>query len=85
MYFKAGTFVINLFLLQAFGLIPYYTYNVPSWSISAEWFAYLLFPWLARFALGKNSKVLLAGAGLLFIGTWALSALAGKTINAAYL
>jgi peptidoglycan/LPS O-acetylase OafA/YrhL len=38
---------IHLLLLQSFGIIPHHTWNVPSWSISAEWAAYSVFPWLA--------------------------------------
>lgn len=34
----------NIFLLHSFGLFPTFTWNVPSWSISAEMFAYLFFP-----------------------------------------
>lgn len=34
----------HLFLVQAWGLAPEAAFNHPSWSISAEWFAYLLFP-----------------------------------------
>jgi peptidoglycan/LPS O-acetylase OafA/YrhL len=37
----------NVFMLQAFGVCHIYNWNIPSWSISAEWGAYLLFPFLA--------------------------------------
>ena len=40
----------NLLLLHAWGTTDSSTFNYPSWSVSAEWFAYLLFPafiWLA--------------------------------------
>jgi peptidoglycan/LPS O-acetylase OafA/YrhL len=37
----------NVFLLQSFGVDKIYNWNIPSWSISAEWGAYLLFPFLA--------------------------------------
>jgi len=37
----------NVFLLQSFGVCHIYNWNIPSWSISAEWGAYLLFPLLA--------------------------------------
>jgi len=40
----------NVLLLQAWGLAPQAAFNHPSWSISAEWFAYLTFPvsaWVA--------------------------------------
>ena len=41
------TFVENLFLVHYW--LPSFTlsWNFPSWSISAEWFAYLLFPLIA--------------------------------------
>jgi peptidoglycan/LPS O-acetylase OafA/YrhL len=34
----------NLLLVQAWGFAPVSGWNHPSWSISAEWFAYLSFP-----------------------------------------
>ena len=37
----------NVFLLQSFGVCKIYNWNIPSWSISAEWGAYLVFPLLA--------------------------------------
>jgi peptidoglycan/LPS O-acetylase OafA/YrhL len=39
--------VWQLTLLHAWGVTASPGWNVPSWSISAEWFAYLLFPLLA--------------------------------------
>jgi peptidoglycan/LPS O-acetylase OafA/YrhL len=36
--------VANLTLIHAWGATPGLLFNQPSWSISAEWFAYLLFP-----------------------------------------
>ncbi|MBB5647087.1 acyltransferase family protein [Pedobacter cryoconitis] len=37
----------NIFLLHSFGFTKIYSWNIPSWSISAEWAAYLLFPIIA--------------------------------------
>ena len=37
----------QLALLHAWGVTPIAGWNAPSWSISAEWFAYLSFPLLA--------------------------------------
>ena len=34
----------HLLMLHAWGINPVGTFNGPSWSISAEWFAYLAFP-----------------------------------------
>jgi peptidoglycan/LPS O-acetylase OafA/YrhL len=57
----------QLTLLQAWGVTANPGWNVPSWSISAEWFAYLLFPLLAP-ALARvrrrTTALLLAVAAL---------------------
>ncbi|MBP2159034.1 MULTISPECIES: acyltransferase [Asticcacaulis] len=39
-----GSLPAQLTLTQAWGLAPHGGWNHPSWSISAEWFAYLTFP-----------------------------------------
>src|SRR5450432_3722363 len=44
-------------LLHSYYIHDVYTWNIPSWSISAEWAAYLLFPF---FALFLNKRKLLA-------------------------
>lgn len=41
-----GSFLSNLLLLHAWGFHDIETWNHPSWSISSEWFAYLLFPFM---------------------------------------
>ncbi|MDP2225969.1 MAG: acyltransferase [Moraxellaceae bacterium] len=50
----------NLLLVQAWGLAPVAGWNHPSWSISAEWFAYLTFPLFAWAALALKSRPLVA-------------------------
>ncbi len=42
--YSAHDFILNLFLVQTW--VPDFSlsWNYPSWSISSEWFAYLLFP-----------------------------------------
>ena len=52
----------NLSLLQAWGLAPGGGWNHPSWSISAEWFAYLSFPVFAVLAWRLRSRPILAVA-----------------------
>ncbi len=42
MLFRA--LVANITLIHAWGSTSYLFFNQPSWSISAEWFAYLMFP-----------------------------------------
>ncbi|MDQ2721181.1 MAG: acyltransferase [Bacteroidota bacterium] len=44
----------NIFLLHSFGIHRVFTWNVPSWSISAEWWAYVLFPLLCLFIFKKR-------------------------------
>ncbi len=39
----------HLLLLHSFGIHKIFTWNVPSWSISAEWWAYMIFPLLVLF------------------------------------
>ena len=46
----------NLTLTHAWGLAPVSGWNHPSWSISAEWFAYLTFPAFAWAALKLKAR-----------------------------
>jgi peptidoglycan/LPS O-acetylase OafA/YrhL len=52
----------NLLLVQAWGFAPEAAFNHPSWSISAEWFAYLTFPLFAWAALALKNRPLVAVA-----------------------
>jgi peptidoglycan/LPS O-acetylase OafA/YrhL len=63
----------NLTLTQAWGLAPVAGWNHPSWSISAEWFAYLTFPLFAWAALALKARPLVA-VGLAIGLLWALYA-----------
>ncbi len=44
----------NILLLHSFGVTDIYSWNIPSWSISAEFAAYLLFPFIALFISRKR-------------------------------
>jgi peptidoglycan/LPS O-acetylase OafA/YrhL len=46
-------------LLHSYYIHNIYTWNIPSWSISAEWAAYLLFPFLALFLNKKKLTALI--------------------------
>lgn len=64
-YFTMDSFITNLFLIQNWG-ITHIGWNMVSWSISAEWFMYLLFPamlYLSRYI----DRMYIALAGILII------------------
>ena len=50
----------HLLLLQSWGLASTAAFNHPSWSISAEWFAYLTFPVTAALAWRLRERPMLA-------------------------
>lgn len=60
--FTLAGFVKHMFLVQSWGLGDSATWNQPAWSLSAEWFAYLFFPFLAWGLLRFGSVRLLTGA-----------------------
>src|SRR5215471_3545803 len=77
-----GDLIWQLTLLQAWGVTTTPRWNVPSWSISAEWFAYLLFPLLAPALMWVRERaiaLLIAVAAL--AATALLFAVAGWTLN----
>lgn len=63
-------FFEQLFLLNAWGLTGRVGWNIPSWSISAEMFAYFLFPAFAALLVrgGRAAILLMLTAALAFYG-----------------
>jgi peptidoglycan/LPS O-acetylase OafA/YrhL len=59
---------IHILLLQSFGIINHHTWNVPSWSLSAEWSAYMLFPVLVLFLSRKSRFRILVLLTFIVIG-----------------
>lgn len=63
--------VTNLFLVQALGLHPYETWNGPAWSISVEFYTYLVFAAVCflvparRARLAVQALLMLAGVAIL--------------------
>lgn len=56
-HYELKAFVYNVLLVQTWGLTDGTSWNYPSWSLSAEWFAYLfIFP-LSCVFLAKISKL----------------------------
>jgi peptidoglycan/LPS O-acetylase OafA/YrhL len=72
----------HLLLLHAWGFVKAPSWNLPSWSISAEWFAYLLFPLIApmlnnirtvTIAFGLAILALLVTVAAFIIQEWGVS------------
>jgi peptidoglycan/LPS O-acetylase OafA/YrhL len=56
----------HLLLIHAWGTTPTVQWNFPSWSISAEWFAYLFFPLAAAVSIRLRRRPLVL-VGLSFV------------------
>ena len=57
----------NIFMVHAWGLAPEAAWNHRSWSVSAEWFAYLLFPAFAFVAWKLRHRPGVATIGALVL------------------
>lgn len=67
--YEISGFIYNVLLVQNWGQYPSTSWNVPSWSISAEWAAYLSFPVIA-FCVNKvanSTAALLTGLAFLLL------------------
>jgi peptidoglycan/LPS O-acetylase OafA/YrhL len=74
--------VWQLTLLQAWGVTASPGWNAPSWSISAEWFAYLLFPAMAPVLIRmREGIVALLAAVAALAAAASIFATAGWTLN----
>ncbi|MCB1840848.1 MAG: acyltransferase [Alphaproteobacteria bacterium] len=84
-YFDPGDsvkcFFYSLVLLQAWGMYPHLCFDDPSWSISAEWFAYLLFPLLAGWAVKKSPWTVISLSSLGFLILFVLFTFLGKQLT----
>ena len=56
-YYTLKSLILNFLLIHSWGILNELTWNVPSWSISTEFFAYLFFP--IFFNLRNNTKLFL--------------------------
>jgi peptidoglycan/LPS O-acetylase OafA/YrhL len=64
---NAYSFVLNLFLLHSMGFIDYLSWNAPSWSISVEFYTYLVFGLVVLLAQRLGSLRYLYGCASLLV------------------
>ncbi|MBN8605292.1 MAG: acyltransferase [Caulobacterales bacterium] len=62
--FKLSDLAAHLLMIHAWGATAAVGWNFPSWSISAEWAAYLLFPLIAALVLKARRPALIAAGAL---------------------
>ena len=65
---NAYSFVLNLFMVHSLGFIDYLSWNGPSWSISVEFYTYIVFGLVMLLAVRAGAWVLGAAAVLLVVG-----------------
>jgi peptidoglycan/LPS O-acetylase OafA/YrhL len=73
-HFPLESFFSQIFLLHAWGFERALSFNGPSWSISAEWFAYLIFPELMLRLSNKRPGLALLSSLAAFAALWLISA-----------
>lgn len=56
--FSFSSFIQNIFLIQALGFNNQETWNVPAWSISVEFYAYILFSLISLYFPFYKNKIL---------------------------
>lgn len=79
--FDASGIPIHLLLLNAFVPGASLTFNIPAWSISAEWYTYILFPVLLWFVLRQRWFRKLMLAVLLYASYWGVIRYFGDGID----
>lgn len=81
--YNSEQFLLNLLLMQGWETRDTGAWNFPSWSVSAEWFAYLLFPVLSSLIVLRLARLraeLLVAAALAFlVACWAAAPLLLRT------
>jgi peptidoglycan/LPS O-acetylase OafA/YrhL len=81
---EAGDLPAYILMLHAWGVIDSLNFNYPSWSISAEWFAYLFFPLFMAPAIMLRAhplRLLAAGLALLALAAWLAPLMLGERLT----
>lgn len=65
--FSVKGLISSIFLIQGFPLNQYSVWNIPSWSLSVEWWMYLLFPVLWKWFVSTLDRPILVKNSLILI------------------
>ncbi len=84
--FNLKIFILDLFLLQGMGIMRMEIHNFPAWSISVEFWMYLVFAVLFYWIRQRALRVLLSIAIVVtcivhFVDLWAVSPLDERTLD----
>ena len=60
-------FFISMVLLQNWGFTENLDWNIPSWSISTEWFVYIIFPLMVAISQKFMRSILATGSGIIVL------------------
>ncbi|MBW4093052.1 MAG: acyltransferase [Proteobacteria bacterium] len=71
-HYSPRLLLLNLALIQSWGMTARLSWNFPAWSVSAEWFCYLLFPLLAVAVARSGRRGTVGGIILMLLCTGAL-------------
>ncbi len=71
-HYSPRLLLANLALIQSWGVTGRLSWNFPAWSVSAEWFCYLLFPLLAPAVARSGRRRIVGGMILMLLCTGAL-------------
>jgi len=67
--FNPAAIPTHILLLQSFGIHKIFTLNVPSWSVSAEWWSYMIFP-LIVLCISKRKWLAVACCSIFIIAAY---------------
>lgn len=76
----AGSLLANLFLIHAWGMFDWVTWNLPSWSLSSEFFCYLIFAALLTMD-GNTRKLALIALSCIVLIYYGFSLATGDDID----
>jgi peptidoglycan/LPS O-acetylase OafA/YrhL len=82
-YATWGSFIANLFLVQAWHTVPQLSWNGVAWFVSVEFFLCLIFPlylWIAQGALWRGIALIVVG----FATLWVMAQVSGHGLDVTY-